>query len=233
MADVEYKIKWDQTGEHLYETGVNRCVLYPYDSAEADKTKAYKNGVAWNGITSVQESPSGAEATALYADNIKYLNLISKEEFGATVEAYTYPDEFAILDGSAELASGVSIGQQSRGMFGLAYRTEIGNDVNGDDYGYKLHLIYGAKATPSEKSYSTINDSPEAITFSWTLNTTPVEVSGMKPTATVVIDSTKVDATKLAALEVILYGTPASGQTPAVEGRLPLPDEIADLFAEG
>ena len=233
MAEVEYEIKWDQTGEHKYETGVNHAVLYPYDSAEPDKTKAYKNGVAWNGITSVQESPSGAEATALYADNIKYLNLISKEEFGATVEAYTYPDEFAILDGSAELASGVSIGQQSRGMFGLAYRTEIGNDVDGEDYGYKLHLIYGAKATPSEKSYSTINDSPEAITFSWTLNTTPVEVAGMKPTATVVIDSTKVNDTKLKALEKILYGTPAGEQTPAVKGRLPLPDEIADHFAQG
>lgn len=233
MPNVEYKIKWDQTGEHLYETGVNRAVLYPYNTSAEDKTKAYDKGIAWNGITSVQESPSGAEATALYADNIKYLNLISKEEFGATIEAYTYPDEFAILDGSAELAAGVSIGQQSRGMFGLAYRTEIGNDVAGEDYGYKLHLIYGAKATPSEKSYSTINDSPEAITFSWTLNTTPVEVEGMKPTATVVIDSTKVNGTKLAALEKILYGTPAVEQTPAVEGRLPLPDEIADLFAKG
>lgn len=233
MAEVEYKIKWDQTGEHLYETGVNHAVLYPYNTEAEDKTKAYDKGIAWNGITSVQESPSGAEATALYADNIKYLNLISKEEFAATVEAYTYPDEFAILDGSAELATGVSVGQQNRGLFGLAYRTEIGNDVVGDDYGYKLHLIYGAKATPSEKQYQTINDSPEAITFSWTLNTTPVEVSGAKPTAIVTIDSTKADATKLAALEKILYGTPAEGQTPAVEGRLPLPNEIATLFAEG
>ena len=233
MAAVEYEIKWDQTGEHFYETGVNHAVLYPYDSAEADKTKAYKNGVAWNGITSVQESPSGAEATALYADNIKYLNLISKEEFAATVEAYTYPDEFAKLDGSADLATGVTIGQQNRGLFGLCYRTELGNDVDGDDYGYKLHLIYGAKATPSEKQYQTINDSPEAITFSWTLNTTPVDVAGAKPTAIVTIDSTKADATKLAALEVILYGTPASGGEPAVKGRLPLPDEIATLFAEG
>ena len=233
MADVAFNIEWDKTGEHLYETGVNHAVLYPYNTEAVDKTKAYDKGVAWNGITSVQESPSGAEATALYADNIKYLNLISKEEFGATVEAYTYPDEFAKLDGTAALATGVSIGQQSRGMFGLAYRTELGNDVDGDDYGYKIHLIYGAKATPSEKSYSTINDSPEAITFSWTLNTTPVEVKGFKPTASLVIDSTKVNADKLASFEQILYGTAASGQTPAVEGRLPLPDEVADHFAEG
>ena len=229
MAAEEYKIEWDKTGEHFYETGVNHGVLYPYDSTN----KTYGNGVAWNGLTSISESPSGAEATALYADNIKYLNLISKEEFSATVEAYTYPDEFAVLDGSQDLATGVKIGQQNRGMFGLAYRTEIGNDVDGDDYGYKLHLIYGAKATPSEKAYSTINDSPEAITFSWTLNTTPVEVKGAKPTAIVTIDSTKADETKLKALEKILYGTPAEGQTPAVEGRLPLPDEIATMFAEG
>ena len=229
MAEVAYDIKWDETGEHFYETGVNHAVLYPYDT----ENKVYDNGVAWNGITSVQESPSGAEATALYADNIKYLNLISKEEFGATVEAYTYPDEFAVLDGSAELADGVMVGQQNRGLFGLSYRTELGNDVQGDDYGYKLHIIYGAKATPSEKSYQTINDSPEAITFSWTLNTTPVEVPGKKPTATIVIDSTKADETKLKALEKILYGTPAEGQTPAVKGRLPLPEEIATIFAQG
>ena len=233
MAAVEYEIKWDQTGEHIYETGVNHGVLYPYDSAEADKSKAYKNGVAWNGLTSVSESPSGAEATALYADNIKYLNLTSKEEFAATLEAYTYPDEFAVLDGSADIATGVKIGQQNRGLFGLCYRTELGNDVQDVDYGYKLHLVYGCKATPSERSYQTINDSPEAITFSWEINTTPVAVEGFQPTSIVTIDSTKVDGTKLAALEVILYGTPASGQTPAVKGRLPLPDEIATLFAEG
>lgn len=233
MAVEKYKIEWDQTGEHYYETGVNHAVLYPYNTSAEDKTKAYDKGIAWNGITSVSESPSGAEATALYADNIKYLNLISKEEFGATVEAYTYPDEFAILDGSAEIAGGVSIGQQSRGMFGLAYRTELGNDVDGTEYGYKIHLIYGAKATPSEKQYQTINDSPEAITFSWTLNTTPVEVDGMSPTASLVIDSTKANSTKLKALEKILYGTPADGQTEAVEGRLPLPNEIATLFAKG
>lgn len=231
--DEKFKIEWDQTGEHFYETGVNHAVLYPYNSKATDKTKAYDKGVAWNGITSVSESPSGAEATPLYADNIKYLNLISKEEFGATIEAYTYPDEFATLDGSAEIATGISIGQQSRGMFGLAYRTELGNDVDGTDYGYKLHLIYGAKATPSEKQYQTINDSPEAITFSWTLNTTPVEVDGMSPTASLTIDSTKVNADKLKAFEKILYGTPADDSTPAVEGRLPLPNEIADLFAKG
>ena len=220
-------ITWDETGEHFYETGVNHAVLFPYDKNAQDKTKAYANGVAWNGITSVQESPSGAEATALYADNIKYLNLISKEEFGATVEAYTYPDEFAVLDGSAEIATGVSIGQQSRGMFGLVYRTEIGNDVDGTDYGYKLHFIYGAKATPSEKQYQTINDSPEAITFSWTLNTTPVEVKNMKPTASLVIDSTKVNSTKLKTLEDKIYGTAST------EPYMPLPDEIATTFAAG
>lgn len=226
------KIQWDKPGEHLYETGVNQGVLYPFNNT----SKAYDNGVAWNGLTAVTESPSGAEASPLYADNIKYLNLISNEEFAATVEAYTYPDEFAVLDGSAEIATGVVIGQQARGTFGLSYRTELGNDTLGNEYGYKLHLIYGATATPSEKSYATINDSPEAITFSWELNTTPVSVTGFKPTASVVIDSTKVDAAKLAALEAILYGTdPTTGDNPT-EGttpRLPLPDEIATIFAEG
>ena len=221
------EIKWDETGEHLYETGVSKAVLFPYDKDAVDKTKAYTNGVAWNGITSVQESPSGAEATALYADNIKYLNLISKEEFGATIEAYMYPDEFAVLDGSAEISTGISIGQQSRGMFGLVYRTELGNDVDGTDYGYKLHFIYGAKATPSDKQYQTINDSPEAITFSWTLNTTPVEVTDMKPTASLVIDSTKVNSTKLKALEAKIYGTKDT------EPYMPLPDEVASIFAAG
>ena len=225
------KVKWDQTGEHLYETGVNHAILYPYNTTNS----AYDDGVAWNGITSIQESPSGAEATALYADNIKYLNLISKEEFGATVEAYTYPDEFAILDGSAEIATGVKIGQQSRGMFGLSYRTEIGNDVVGDEYGYKIHLIYGAKATPSEKQYQTINDSPEAITFSWTLNTTPVEVEGAKPTAIVTIDSTKVDSAKLTSFLEILEGKDptTAGGNDGVAPRLPRPDEVAQHFAEG
>lgn len=197
------KVLWDAIGEHLYETGVNHCVLYPYNTT----TKMYTGGVAWNGITAITESPSGAEATPLYADNIKYLNLISAEEFGATVEAYTYPDEFAVLDGSAELSAGVTVGQQNRGLFGLSYRTELGNDVDGNDYGYKLHLIYGAKASPSEKAYNTINDSPEAITFSWELNTTPVDVPGFKPTSVLTIDSTKVDEIKLGQLEDLLYGT--------------------------
>lgn len=213
------KIVWDQTSEHLYETGVDHGVFYSVDSSGA-----YVNGVAWNGLTGVTESPSGAEATALYADNIKYLNMTSAEEFAATVEAYTYPDEFAICDGSAEIATGVMIGQQNRKTFGLCYRTTIGNDVDGNDYGYKLHLIYGATASPSERAYATINDSPEAITFSWELNTTPVSVTGYKSTASLTIDSTKVAADKLAALEDILYGSDEN------EARMPLPDEIATLI---
>lgn len=215
------KLVWDQIGERYYETGVKNGVLYVQESG------AYPKGVAWNGLTAVTESPSGAEATALYADDIKYLNLISNEEFGATIEAYTYPDEFAQCDGSAALATGVMIGQQTRKAFGLCYRTTLGNDSDGNDYGYKLHLIYGALAAPSEKAYATINDSPEAITFSWEVTTTPVNVAGFKPTASVTIDSTKVDAEKLAALEDILYGTEEA------EAKLPLPDEIATLMAEG
>lgn len=194
------KLVWDQTGERLYETGVKKGVLYPQTNG------AYPKGVAWNGLTAVTESPSGAEATALYADDIKYLNLLSTEEFGATIEAYTYPEEFAQCDGSAAIAEGVMIGQQKRNTFGLAYSTTLGNDVDGNDFGYKLHLIYGALAAPSEKSYATINDSPEAITFSWEVSTTPVNVNGFKPTASITIDSTKVDPEKLAALEEILYG---------------------------
>ena len=189
------KIVWDKTGERFYETGVKNGVLYiPTDGV-------YSKGVAWNGLTAVTESPSGAEATALYADDIKYLNLMSNEEFGATIEAYTYPDEFAECDGSASLATGVVIGQQSRKTFGLCYRTTLGNDTDGNDYGYKLHLIYGAMAAPSEKGYATINDSPEAITFSWEVTTTPVSVNGFKPTASITIDSTKANPEKLAALE--------------------------------
>ena len=211
------KIVWDKTGERLYETGVDHGVLYVQVDGE------YPKGVAWNGLTAVTESPSGAEATPLYADNIKYLNLMSTEEFGATIEAYTYPDEFMECDGSASLATGVYIGQQSRKTFGMAYRTVVGNDVNNDNHGYKLHLIYGALAAPSEKGYATINDSPEAITFSWEISTTPVNVTGFKPTATVVIDSTKVDKTKLAALETVLFGSDSE------EARLPLPDEVASL----
>lgn len=213
------KLVWDQTSERLYETGVKMGVLYPQDAAGA-----YPKGVAWNGLTAVTESPSGAEATALYADDIKYLNLMSAEEFAATVEAYTYPDEFAECDGSASIAKGVSIGQQKRKAFGLCYRTTLGNDVAGNDYGYKIHIIYGAMAAPSEKEYASVNNSPEAITFSWELSTTPVSVKGFKPTASIVIDSTKVDAEKLTDLETILYGSET------VDARLPLPNEIATLM---
>lgn len=214
-------ITWDATGERLFETGVDHGVLYPISSSGT-----YDNGVAWNGLSAITESPSGAEATAVWADNIKYVNLLSAEEFGATVEAYTYPDEFAICDGTAELVDGVIVGQQARKVFGLCYRTKIGNDVDGNDHGYKLHIIYGAQASPSEKAYSTINDSPEAISFSWELTTTPVNVTGMNATSYLVIDSTKCDAEKLAALEKILYGSAEPDTAP----RLPLPDEIKTLM---
>ena len=216
------KIVWDQTGERLYETGVKRGVLYIQDSGGT-----YPKGVAWNGLTAVTESPSGAEATPLYADDIKYLNLISTEELGGTIEAYTYPDEFAECDGSASIATGVYIGQQSRKTFGMCYTTTVGNDVDSNAHGYKLHLIYGALASPSEKAYSTINDSPEAITFSWEFSTTPVNVTGFKPTANIVIDSTKANPEKLAALEKILYGDTE------VEPRLPLPNEVAQVMTAG
>lgn len=211
------KLIWDKTGERFYETGVNKGVLYPQDT-----NGTYPTGVAWNGLTAVTESPSGAEATPLYADNIKYLNLMSAEEFGATVEAYTYPDEFAACNGEAALVEGIAIGQQARKAFGMAYQTKIGNDVS-SDLGYKIHLIYGALAAPSEKAYATVNDSPEAITFSWELSTTPVEVTGFKPTATLVIDSTKVSEEGLTALEAVLYGTESE------EARLPLPDEVLTI----
>ena len=214
------KLVWDTTGERLYETGVKNGVLYPQATGGT-----YPKGVAWNGLTAVTESPSGAEASPLYADDIKYLNLMSAEEFGATIEVYTYPDEFAACDGSADLTAGVSVGQQARYTFGLSYKTTLGNDTEGNAYGYKLHLIYGALAAPSEKAYATINDSPEAITFSWEVSTTPVSVTGLKPTASITIDSTKVDAEKLAALEVLLYGDDSTGVA-----HLPLPDEIATLF---
>lgn len=209
-------LTWDQTSERLYETGLDHGVVYPYNTA----TNLYDKGYAWNGLTAVNENPSGAEPTALYADNIKYLELRSAEEFGGTIEAYTYPDEFAVLDGTAEAVAGVKLGQQSRGVFGLCYRTKLGNDTQLDAYGYKLHLVYGCVCSPSEKNYQTINDSPEAITFSWEFTTTPVNVAGFKPTSTIVIDSTKVDATKLATLEGILYGSSAA------EARLPLPAEV-------
>ena len=213
------KLIWDKTGERFFETGVNKGVLYPLDA-----TGAYPKGVVWNGLTAVTESPSGAEATPLYADNIKYLNLMSTEEFGATIEAYTYPDEFAACNGEVSLTEGVSIGQQARKTFGMSYQTRVGNDIDGSELGYKIHLIYGALAAPSEKAYATINDSPEAITFSWEITTTPVEVTGFKPTASLVIDSTKVDESKMAAIEAILYGTESE------EARLPLPDEVLSII---
>lgn len=213
------KIVWDAVGEHTFETGVRNGVLYLKDAQGA-----YSTGVAWNGLTSVSESPEGAEATDLYADDIKYLTLMSAENFKATIEAYTYPPEFEECDGSASIATGVVIGQQSRKPFGLCYRTAIGNDTDGNEHGYKLHIVYGCQASPSEKQYSTINDSPEAITFSWEVNTTPVNVTGKKPTATLIIDSTKADKAKLTALEDILYGAEST------EPRLPLPDEIATLM---
>ena len=222
------RLIWDQVGERTYETGVRNGVLYP---RLADGS--YPLGVAWNGLTAVTESPSGAEPTALWADDIKYLVLMSAEEFGATIEAYTYPDEFIPCDGSAELVPGTYIGQQNRQSFGFAYRTTLGNDTMLNDHGYKLHLIYGAVASPSEKAYQTINDSPEAITFSWEVTTTPVPVLNplLRPTASITIDSTKVDATKLAALEDILYGT--GDATTGIAPRLPLPDEVATLLAAG
>ena len=214
------KLVWDKTGERLYETGVKQGVLYVMN-----EQGTYPAGVAWNGLTNVTESPSGAEATPLYADDIKYMNLMSTEEFGGTIEAYTYPDEFAECDGSAALTEGVYIGQQPRKTFGFCYRTTLGNDVDNNNHGYKLHLVYGAVASPSEKAYATINDSPDAITFSWEFSTTPVNVTGFKPTANIVIDSTKVNAEKLAALEKILYGD-ETGDGP----RLPLPDEVAQTM---
>lgn len=215
-------LEWDKTGEHFYETGIDRGVLYVQENG------AYPTGVAWNGLISVSESPSGAEANAVYADNIKYLSLMSAEEFGATIEAYTYPDEFMECDGSATLVEGVTVGQQSRKTFGMCYRTKLGNDVDLDEHGYKIHIIYGATASPSEKGYQTISDSPEAITFSWEVSTVPVNVTGMKPTASLVIDSTKADSTKLQALEKILYGSD-TGDGP----RLPLPNEIKTLMTAG
>lgn len=213
------KLVWDQSGKRLYETGVDHGVLYPIQT-----DGVYSKGVAWNGLTAVTESPSGADVNDIYADNMKYLGLVGAEKFGATVEAYTYPDEFAECDGSVELVKGATIGQQNRKVFGMVYRTVIGNDVDGNEHGYKLHLIYGATAAPSEKAYNTINEDPEAITFSWELSTTPVNVTGHKPTASLTIDSTKADPTKLAELEKILFGDTET------EPRLPLPDEIAQLL---
>lgn len=213
------KVVWDDAGKRLYETGVDKGVLYPMDD-----TGAYPTGYAWNGLTAVTESPSGAEPTNLWADNMKYLSLYSAEEFGATIEAYTYPDQFAECDGSAELGTGVMIGQQERKPFGLSYVTKIGNDVKGNDLGYKIHLLYGCKASPSEKSYSTINDSPDAVTFSWELTTTPVTIDGFKPTACLTIDSTKIAKTKLDEIEALLYGTDQASAT------LPTPAKIKEIL---
>lgn len=233
---LKYALEWDKTGEKLYETGCDHGVIYPQSA-----NGTYPKGAAWNGLTAVNETPSGAEANPIYADNIKYAELRSAEEFGATVEAFTYPEEFAECDGSKQLVTGVYIGQQKRKAFGLCYRTRVGNDVELDDYGYKLHLVYGATASPSEKAYSTVNDSPEAGNFSWEMTTTPVPVSAIakaRPTSLITIDSTKVDSEKLAAFEQILYGTAAvtdeNGEitTPAIDARLPLPDEVYKLFSE-
>lgn len=229
------KLVWDKTGERLYETGVDHGVLYPIQTGGV-----YSKGVAWNGLSAVSESPSGAEASPIYADNIKYLNLMSAEEFGATIEAYMYPDEFAECDGSVEVVPGMFAGQQSRKTFGLSYRTILGNDVDNNDYGYKLHLIYGALAAPSEKGYSAINDSPEPITLSWEISTTPVTINTvidgkkLKPTACLTFDSTKFDAKFMAKLEEILYGTEPTteGGNDGVDARLPLPDEIIKLYQE-
>ena len=214
------KLVWDESGKRLYETGVEKGVLYVQG-----ENGQYQQGVAWNGLTAVTESPSGAEPTALYADDIKYLELFSAEEFGATIEAYTYPAEFEACDGSASLGEGVTIGQQDRKAFGLCYRTVVGNDVKGNEHGYKIHLVYGAKAKPSEKAYATVNDSPEAVTFSWEVTTTPVNVAGFKPTASVTIDSTKIQPEKLKLIEDKLYGTASE------EATLPLPDEIKQIIA--
>lgn len=221
-------IVWDELGERFYETGVDRGVLYVQNDLGL-----YPEGVAWNGLTSITENPSGAEPTPLYADNIKYLNLMSAEEFGASIEAFTYPEEFEECDGSAQLATGVTIGQQPRRSFGISYRTIVGNDIEGDSFGYKIHLVYGGKAAPSDKGYNTVNDTPEAVTLSWEVTTTPVRVEGFMPTASLIIDSTKVDVAKLKELEDILYGVAAGeeGEPVAVEGRLPLPDEVLALIA--
>lgn len=228
---MAFTLKWDETGKHFYETGVSNAVLYPYSTSAisvGSKSYNYGPGVAWNGITGITESPSGAEASPLYADNIKYLNLYSAEELGGTIEAYTYPDEFAVLDGSGEAISGVHIGQQERGSFGLCYRTTLGNDTLGNNLGYKLHFLYGCRVSPSEKAYQTINDSPEAITFSWELTTIPVGVTidgKEKTTASMTVDSTKVSAEKMAALEALIYG---DGTNEAV---LPMPNDIIAVLS--
>lgn len=229
MAEATFKLKWDQSGERFYETGTDRGVFYSYkvtNEATGSTPAEYKytDGEAWNGLTSVTQSPSGAESTPLYADNTKYIELTSAEDFGGTIEAYTYPDGFAKCNGEASLVAGITIGQQERMPFGFSYRTKLGNDVLGDSYGYKIHLVYGAKAAPSEKAYTTVNDSPEAITFSWEFTTTPVAVAGFKPAAHLEIDSSKVDKDKLADFEAKLYGSGSE------EATMPLPDEVLAFF---
>ena len=227
MPEIDtYAIKWDQTGEKLWETGVDHGVLY-----KLDENNAYSNGYAWNGLTSVNLNPTGGETNTEYADNIEYAHITSREKCGGTIEAYQSPKEFDECDGSASLVTGVSVGQQRRKTFGFSWRSRIGNDVNDENHGYKIHIIYGAKANPSSKQYSTINESPELTQLSWDFTATPVEVEGLNPTAYVVIDSTVVPAAKLQAIKTVLYGTPAQGQTPAVAARLPLPDEIATIMA--
>lgn len=220
---MAFALSWDQIGERFYETGVDRVVLYVIKDTITDPKDPYQAGVAWNGVTSISETSSGGEVTPLWADNIKYLNLMSAEEAELSIEAYTYPEEFESCDGTRSIVTGATIGQQSRKMFGLCYRTRVGNDQDQDDHGYKIHIAYGCLASPTERAYATVNDSPEAITFNWSVSTTPVEVTGYKPSATVTIDSTKVPAAKLSALESILYGT--SSTTP-VQPKLILPSAI-------
>lgn len=214
------KLVWDQTGERRYETGVKQCALYPMTAG------AYPKGVAWNGITAITESPSGAEPTAMYADDIKYLDILSAETYAATIEAYTYPDEFKPCNGEAELAEGVSIGQQTRQKFGLCYKTTLGNDTDGEDYGYELHLVYGGLAAPAEEAHNSKNESPEGMTMSWSVSTTPVDVAGKKPTATVTINSVKAGEKVMKAVEDVLYGSEKA------EARLPLPNELKTLIEQ-
>lgn len=231
MPDPSFALEWDKAGERLYETGVDRVVLYPIRDTISDPTDPYDAGVAWNGVTAISQSASGGEPTPLWADNIKYLNLMSAEEAQLSIEAYTYPDEFEQCDGTRSIVNGVTIGQQARKMFGLSYRTLIGNDQKQSDYGYKIHIVYGCLASPSDRSYATVNDSPEAISFSWSITTTPVDVSGFTPTSIITIDSTTVAAAKLAAIESILYGTAAAGNSAAVNAKLPLPAEIVSTVS--
>lgn len=233
MPSDNFALSWDQTGEKLYETGIDRVVLFPMKDNIVDPTDPYEAGVAWNGVTAINESPSGGEPTDLWADNLKYLSIISSEQFGASLEAYQCPREFYPCDGTAQLVPGAFVGQQTRKSFGLAYRSLIGNDIQYNDYGYKLHLVYGCFATPSEKSHPTVNDSPEATTFSWTISTTPVAVTGYKPAAHLYFDSTVLAEGKLTALEKVIYGTAATtGENPtaAIPPKLLLPDQIYDLL---